>query len=371
MKINFIRLQNFRNVEFASVNFDSDSVWICGENAQGKTNLLESVGLLNALRSFRTAKNSAMIRHCCDSAKILVSLEREGLGESEVEITISQKREVLIDGEPEKFSSFIGNFPTVAASSEDIALVRASPETRRREIDMFASSLDAEYLDALKRFHSALSGRNALLRQRETDALAYESFEIQMAKYAQKISAGRKKFLGEIADGAGKFYAILAGEKPEKARLNIRPSCDYSDASSYAQALVESRPADIERATTSHGPHRDDFTFEINSKSAKLYASEGQQRSLVLAFRLAQFEIIKNVRGIQPVLLCDDVLGELDSSRRAAFWKCVSPTAQVIATATSSAPLAENSWRKWKTINAIEGKFLAADGNFASENLKK
>ncbi len=367
MKINFVRLQNFRNIEFAEVDFGADSIWIRGDNAQGKTNLLEAVGLLPALRSFRTAKNSAMIRHGADAAKILISLDLENSGNAEVEISLGEKRSAKIDGEEAKYSDYIGRFPAIAATNDDISLVRGSPEGRRRQIDMFASSLDAGYMAALRRFHAALCGRNALLRQQCGDDAAFGAFESEMAKAAADIYAGRKKFLDMIAESGERFYAELSGERGERAKLRLRPNCDYSDAGSYAELLVQTRPADAARQTSSAGPHRDDFSLELNSKSAKLYASEGQQRCVALAFRLAQFEIVKRVAGIEPVLLCDDVLAELDSNRRAAFWRCASPTAQLIATSTSSPPetAGARGARAWKVINAVEAKFFEADGKFA------
>ncbi len=364
MKINFVRLQNFRNIEFAQVDFAGRHAWIYGDNAQGKTNLLESVGLLGALRSFRSAKPSAMLRKGCGQAKVLARISSETRGETEVELWLGGKRSILLDGEEVKYSDFIGLFPIVAAANEDIWLVRGAPEGRRRELDMFISSLDAEYLRQLRRFHTAMAGRNALLRQQCRDGGAFAAFEAQMAESAAKLSYGRKRYLDGVAEKAGEFYAKLASDSPDRANITLRMSCDYSDPAAYAAALLQNRHCDSLRGSTSSGPHRDDFSFDIDGGNAKTYASEGQQRSLVLAFRLAQFEVSKAARGSEPVLLCDDILAELDAKRRRAFWSCISASCQVIATATTPPPA--ESPLNWKPIVAADAKFLPLEGAFAN-----
>ena len=151
MKIKFIRLRDFRNISFAEISLEADSVWIYGKNAQGKTNLLEAIGLLTALRSFRASKPSAMISKDKESSDILVCLEHETLGETEIQITLAQKKKVFLDGnELKSLGEFIGKFPALAMSSEDIRLIRGTPEIRRRDIDMFISGVDSNYFKSLK-----------------------------------------------------------------------------------------------------------------------------------------------------------------------------------------------------------------------------
>lgn len=356
MKIKFIRLENFRNAEFADVQLDTQNVWIYGQNAQGKTNLLEATGLLHALRSFRTSEMSAMIRYGEKSARILAGISHETFGECEVMISISDKRKAYIGDEEIKFSDFIGKFPALAMSNADIALLRGSPELRRKDSDMFISSIDAEYFSALKTYHGALAQRNALLRIASQNIAEYLPFETQMAESANVIISKRREKLGELGELASQKYAILAKENGENAEIKIKPNCDIQDTEDFLKVLDQSRNKDIERRSTSHGPHRDDFKILIANKDAKIYASEGQQRSAVIALKLAQFEAIKIAKNIVPVILCDDILGELDAVRRHAFWSCIDEQSQVIATSTESAPNVDNRGT-WKTILVNGGTF--------------
>ena len=357
MKIKFIRLENFRNVEFADVQLDAQNVWIYGQNAQGKTNLLEATGLLHALRSFRTSEMSAMIRCGEKTARILTGVWHETLGECEVVIEISDKRRVFIGEEEIKFSEFIGMFPTLAMSNADIALLRGSPEVRRKDSDMFISSINADYFSALKTYHGALSQRNALLRLGVQNKAEYLPFEIQMAESAKTIFAIRNEKLGELGTLASQKYAILARENGEDAEIKLKPNCSIENDADFLKILDQSRTKDIERRSTSHGPHRDDFKILIANKDAKIYASEGQQRSAVIALKLAQFEAIRNAKNIIPTILCDDILGELDPVRRNAFWSCIDLQSQVIATSTEPAPSIDNRGT-WKTIHVENGNFI-------------
>lgn len=357
MKINFARLENFRNVAFADIALRADSVWIRGQNAQGKTNLLEALGLLYALRSFRTSEMSAMILHGQKRTRALMGISHENFGECEVIISISDKREASVDGEDIKFSDFIGKFPALAMGSEDIKILRGPPETRRKDADMFISSIDKAYFEELRKYHASLAQRNALLRAQDRNEREYVPFERQMAESAREISAAREARLGELGELASERYGVLARENGEEAKIKIRPNCDASDIESFSSALAAERETDIARRTTSRGPHRDDFKILIGGKDAKLYASEGQQRSAVIALKLAQFEMLKRALVVQPVILCDDILGELDASRRAAFWSCIDAEAQIIATSASDAP-EECARRNWKTIAVSNGKFV-------------
>lgn len=359
MKIKFARLQNFRNVAFAEIDLDADSVWICGANAQGKTNLLEALGLLAAARSFRTSDISALVKKGEKSAAALFGVLTEETGDSEILIEISKTRKISVDGaEIGRLGDFIGRFPALPMTSEDVKILRGSPETRRRDVDMFISGIDPEYFDALRRYHSALGHRNALLRAEETADELYSPFEIQMARAAETVSQKRRERLAQMAQIAGERYARLARGNGEGAEIEMKPSSEAEGCENFREMLARERAGDIERRATRRGPHRDDFPVRIGGLDAKTYASEGQQRSAALAIKLAQFEIFKAEKGIEPAILCDDILGELDAARRAAFWECVPPSAQVISTATSDAP--DCAARKsWKTVRVENGKYFS------------
>ena len=358
MKIKFARLENFRNIGFADVPLDSPNVWIFGNNAQGKTNLLEALGLLCALRSFRTSDMSAMVSCGKNEARILAGVAHETFGECQVLISISDRRRVFVEDEEVKFSDFIGRFPALAMGNDDIKLLRGSPDVRRKDADMFISSIDGEYFAELKNYYAALAQRNALLRLGNADDPSFAPFELQMAESAKKIFDAREKALGELGRLATEKYGTIAREGGGGASIKIKPSCDIPSPDDFLKMLRSDRQKDAERRTTSRGPHRDDFKIEIGGRDAKMYASEGQQRSAVIALKLAQFEMFKKARSVMPVILCDDMLGELDRARREAFWSCVEPSAQVVATSTLEPP--ENSARgEWKAIFAQSGSFTA------------
>jgi len=358
MRVKFARLANFRNVGFADVNLDAPSVWICGKNGQGKTNLLEAVSLLTALRSFRSALLAPLIKFGAKEAAALFGIEHEVYGECEVCIKISaEKRAIFVnDEEQKKLSDFIGRFPAPAMCSDDMMLLRGAPALRRKFADMAFSAVDAEYLEALKGYHRALMHRAAALKAGGAHAHTLSAFEDAMARNAEIVWQKRALYFEGLALSAGQKYAVLAGGA-EDASVKIKPDCKVQDAAQYARVLHAERAKDLERGAASSGPHKDDFDLIIGGKSARLYASEGQQRSAVLALKLAQFELFKKFSHAQPVLLCDDVLGELDEARRAAFWSCMQGDAQVIATSTLTSAPSDSSRKSWLKLRACAGAF--------------
>lgn len=356
VKLNFIRLLDFRNVEFAEVRLDAPSVWIHGANAQGKTNLLEAVGMLNAARSFRAAPPEALVRRGAKTARILAEAALDNAGTSQIEIAVGDGKCVVVDGEKTaKLADFIGKFPVLTITNEDIRLLRASPEVRRRDMDMFASSVDSAYLAQLRNYHSALAQRNALLRAESADGHLYDAFETAMAQSAETIIKKRKDLFAELGAAATQKYAILAGESPDRAEISLKCSCDAETSDAFLEMLRRQRQSDLLRRTTQKGIHRDDFKIFVDAADAKTYASEGQQKSAVIALRLAQFELAKKYLGEEPVMLFDDVLGELDASRRRRFWSCASPTAQILATSTEEPPA--DGARQWSPVRVECGKF--------------
>ncbi len=359
MQIDFVRLANFRNIEFAEVALQDQSVWISGANAQGKTNLLEAISLLNALRSFRTAQLNSLIKFGAQKASLLFGITHEHFGNTQVEIEISQQeKKILIDSVlQKKLSDYIGKFPALALCSEDLQLLHRQPLQRRKFVDMLISSLDGDYLRALRNYHSALASRNSLLKENPRDVYLFEAFELEMAKSAHVITLKRHEYLERLSQIAKEKYALLASLNSEKADVKLKSDCEISSPEDYLKVLALERSKDMDRGSTSSGIHKDDFKILISEKPAKLYASEGQQRSIVLALKLAQYELVKDFLKIQPVILCDDVLGELDSVRRAAFWNCIDASAQVIATSTQPSP-SDTLRSLWKFVKVENGGFF-------------
>lgn len=358
MKINFVRLCDFRNIELSEASFSSQSVWIHGQNAQGKTNLLEALGLLCAFRSFRTSKTASLIRKSKACAKLLFEISHEILGDCTVLMQLGEKSKKIFvnDAECKGLADFIGEFPTMALCSEDIKLVRGGPAERRKFVDMLISSLDADYFRRLKAYHAALNQRNALLKQRNFDEVLMEVLEAQMASSAISINALRDEYLKSLGGIATKKYKILSSERESAAIIFKSAQLNLSEGE-YLSLLKSSRERDAALGSSSVGPHRDDFLILVAGASARDFASEGQQRSIVLSLKLAQYEMFKLAKSIVPVLLCDDILGELDSDRKKAFWACVDGGAQVFASSTSSAPESYGLRESWQSIEVSGGTF--------------
>ena len=211
--------------------------------------------------------------------------------------------------------------------------------------------MDAAYLSALQRYTRAVAERNMLLKQGGRDAAALEAFEHELATHALTLFVKREAGVAELSDLFRAAYARLvpegdpsAGCRAESAGLVYAPDTAVTSREDFAAQLVKNRPRDTLLKSTERGPHRDDLELLLSGQPAKQFASEGQQRCLVIALRLAQAAYFKRQCGITPVLLCDDVLGELDPARRACFWTSLEDEPQVIATGTSQ-PVVAGGWQ--------------------------
>lgn len=357
MKVRAIGLQNFRNVSAARLEFEGRLQFFVGGNGQGKTNLLEALGFITALRSFRAADNAHLIAHDQKEAAIACDLEHEIEGPSKLTIKFRPgvKEAWLEETKVARLADVIGRFPTVVFSSQDQQLVRGSPGGRRRWLDLTLSSTDSSYLTHLQNYHRALAGRNALLKRDPADA-ELDAFEQVLAQHGAALIAGRRTALADLGGVLTASYAQIA-DHAEPAEFSYDPNFDATDAEELMAKLVAGRSRDRIMRSTGSGPHRDDFDFMLHDRAAKDFASEGQQRALVLSLRLAQADWFRRCMKIEPVLLADDVLGELDPVRRERFWRAVSTDSQVIATGTEP-PV--GGLGDWQIFGVSGGAFSAA-----------
>ena len=357
MRFRHVTLQGFRNLPLVSVELAGRRTFLCGANAQGKTNFLEAAGYVTALRSFRGAETRALIGLGQPQAGLAFTIEHEQFGESRVTVTLTtQGREVMWEqGKVTRLADFIGKFPTVVFSSHDNQFLRGSPSLRRRWLDLTLAAMDAAYLSALQSYTRAVAERNMLLKQGGRDVGALTAFERELAAHAVVLVAKRTAGVAALSEMFRAAHARLVPEG-ETAGLFYAPDKAVATAEEFAAGLVAARPRDLLLKATERGPHRDDLELLLNARPARQFASEGQQRCLVIALRLAQAAFFKTMGGITPVLLCDDVLGELDPVRREKFWASLEGDPQVIATGTSL-PAAEADWQiLWVADGSIQAR---------------
>lgn len=346
MRLRTLTLRHFRNVAFARLDLAGRQQFFVGANGQGKTNLLEAAGFLTAVRSFRAVDNKLLIMHAQLAAGVGCTLEHERLGETQVSIKLHHdSKELWCDqAKVTRLGDYLGKFPTVAFTSQDLQLVRGSPAARRRWLDLTLAAMDANYLKVLQTYTRALAERNALLKKGGAAARELGAFEQILAPAAAELIALRAAGLKALGATLSASYARLC-DGVEKAALVYAPDFAEPSAEALLARLESGRARDALLRTTLNGPHRDDLELKVEGKPAKDFGSEGQQRSLVLALRLAQAAWFHERSGVRPVLLCDDVLGELDPARRRKFWAAIDAESQVLATGTSLPDAALGTWQ--------------------------
>lgn len=365
MRLRRITLQHFRNIAFADLTLDGPRQFFLGTNGQGKTNLLEAAGLVTALRSFRTGDTRLLIAHGQHEAAIAFELEHERLGVTRVVITLhTNGKDLTCDGKHvTRLGDYLGRFPTVVFSAQDLQLVRGAPSPRRRWLDLTLAAMDADYLTALQTYHRALAERNSLLKLgRPDDELA--AFEPPLATAAATLATKRAAGAVELAAHFATAYLKLS-DGAETPALRHAPDLSADDALAWATVFAKNRGRDRQYRTTVAGPHRDDLELTLDGRAARDFGSEGQQRGLMLALRLAQAQFFRARSGVEPVLLADDMLGELDSARRRRFWTAVGTERQILATSTQPPDSGPADWHKF-SVKA--GVFLPAPDDRAQAN---
>jgi len=350
MKILSASFENYRNLESTAIHPQGEPVFLEGANGQGKSNILEGIGLITAFRSFRTSDLRHLIRIGAEQARLCIRVKLDNGVVLRIDLVADRDngKGVSVEGHQlPTLQDFIGRFPTVTFSEDDIQILRGAPALRRRAMDLFYSSLDPEYLDALRRYHTALRDRNAQIKIRPMTPLL-RPFEREMARHGALVLQRRQTFTETFAKRFSTRYSTIAGKTDESPAFHLAASLDVGDEDEFARALDAQRDRDIQIQSTRNGPHRDDYAFRLSGEPARDFASDGQQRNLVLAFRLAQFDLIRDHRRENPVILADDILGSLDPARRESFWKAVGPECQILATGTSEPVEARCKWARYR-----------------------
>lgn len=344
-----LTVSHFRNLALAGVEFSGNRQFLVGANGQGKTNILEAAGFVTALRSFRVADGKLLISHGQAEAGIAWSLDHEVMGATEVTVRFDARgKRLTCDGEAtRRLADHLGRFPAVVFSSQDIQLIRGSPALRRRWLDLTMASMDPEYLTVLQKVVRSLADRNAVLK-RGGDRGELSAFTKTLAPASARLVALRTAGLASLGAHFSRAYHAMS-DSGEGASLGYLPNVGSEAADAHVELLEAGIGRDLQARTTLSGPHRDDLVLEVAGVSAKDFASEGQQRCVALALRFAQLAWYRERSGVSPVLLADDVLGELDPVRRGRFWASVDPSSQVIATGTE--PPTHGAWQVFRVEN--------------------
>lgn len=347
MKLQTVRLQNYRNYEHVDIQTDRNINLIIGPNAQGKTNLLESIYVLALTKSHRTQKDRELIHWDKKAAAIHAQIEKK-YGNIRLDLQISpQGKRAKINGlEQKKLSDFVGALNVVMFAPEDLEIVKGSPGIRRRFLDMEIAQVIPSYLYQVQQYQKVLLQRNNFFKKmqlkNQLDETMLDVWNQQLVEFGTKIIRNRQSFIIKLQTWAQQIHKSITNNK-EKLQIEYRPSFEINDFNNesvlfhqYMVKLTEVKKQELKRGITLYGPHRDDLVFFINGKDVQIYGSQGQQRTAALSIKLAEIELIREETGEYPLLLLDDVLSELDRQRQDQLIETFQGKVQTFITTTGA-----------------------------------
>lgn len=323
MKINSIEIENFRNIEKLKLNFEDVNI-IWGENAQGKTNLIEAIYLFTGSKSFRGVRDKELVKFGEKKAELKIDFENKSRKQN-AELSIMGRRTAKLNEIEKKSVTALGDeLKAVIFSPVHLSMVKDGPIERRKFIDNSLCQLKSNYRSVLKEYNRCLAQRNMLLKDIKNNFNLEDMLYIwdkNLAKSGAKIIYQREKYVEALLPFATEIFDGLSkGREKIDLRLNCGFECKNLTVSEieneFAKQLISNRNNDLINKITTVGPHRDDMEILINGKSARLYGSQGQQRSCVLALKLAEASLLKEMTDDEPLALLDDVMSELDESRQ-------------------------------------------------------
>jgi len=372
MYLQSLYLQNFRNYTDQWVEFNAPKTILVGQNAQGKSNLLEAIELLATLKSHRTSRDRDLIQGGQETGLIKARLERNYV-EQELALTLRQsgrKNLSLNQENVRRQFDFLGVINAVQFSCLDLDIVRGAPEVRRHWLDTLLIQLEPIYSHILAQYQHILKQRNALLkklRQQQEESQPLNTFDLeqlplwdqQLAEMGSRVSRRRARVLTRLAPLAQAWHQQISGQT-EFLAIAYEPNVVWpeDDPQSVQQAFLakieQRRMAEQQLGASVVGPHRDEIALSINQTPAKSYGSQGQQRTLVLALKLAELSLIEEVVGEPPLLLLDDVLAELDLQRQNQLLAVIQDRFQTLITTTHLQGF-DDQWRKASQILTVQG----------------
>ena len=361
MYIKNIELKDFRNYESLNLQFNKNVNLILGKNAQGKTNLLEAIYVTSIGKSFRTNKDSDLIRFGSEFAKVYIEVVKDDM-DSNVEIiyTKEQKKYAKIDGvKLKRTSELLKNVFIVIFSPEDLKIVKDEPEKRRKFTDRELCQIKPAYYDSLSNYKKILIQRNSYLKEFEIDRSMLDVWDAQLARYGAVVMNLRNEFINNLSCTSAEIHKKITNGK-ENLEIKYKPNIDFynerkKQEEAFYEILKKSYDADIRQRTTNKGPHKDDFELYIDGINVRNFGSQGQQRTAALSLKLAEIEIIKNETGYAPVLLLDDVMSELDLERQEYLVKTLSDV-QLFITTTEIPKSLTKKFPDFTSYNIEKGK---------------
>lgn len=358
MFIESIELKNYRNYQELHMDFSSGTNILYGDNAQGKTNVLEAVYVCSTTKSHRSSKDKEMIQFGEDESHIKLQVRKNDVPyRIDMHLKRSKAKGIAVNGIPiKKASELFGIVNVVFFSPEDLNIIKNGPSERRRFIDLELCQLNKLYVHSLVQYNKVIIQRNKLLKEL-TFKPEYEStldvWDIQMVQYGKEVMRCRQEFICHLNGMITEIHRKLSGEK-EVLMVAYEPNVSLD---TFDSAVKKSRIQDMRQKTTLVGPHRDDISFHINGVDIRKFGSQGQQRTAALSLKLAEIELVRSIVHDYPVLLLDDVLSELDSSRQNHLLAGIDHI-QTLITCTGLDEFVNHRFPIDKIFKVIDGKVV-------------
>ena len=366
--------QNYRNLQQFEVDFDPNVNIFIGQNAQGKTNLLEAIYFLALTRSHRTSNDKELIAFGKDYANVSGHIYKSQIDLSlRVLITTKGKKVWVNRVEQAKLSKYVGQLNAILFSPEDLDLIKGAPNLRRRFMDQEFGQISAEYLYFAGKYKQVLQQKNNYLKQlakgEAHDTMFLEVLSDQLAGVAAEVIVRRFQFLNYLDQYARDAYAHIS-TSAEKLKVIYRPSVKEISAKDRIEEVYhkvlnnfqKNQKLEILKGTTLSGPHRDDIEFELNGKNAHLFGSQGQQRTIALSIKLAEIQLVHQITDEYPLLLLDDVMSELDHNRQSALLNYIHGKTQTFITTTDLEGISWEIIKKPKIYRIKSGQIYLEEG---------
>ena len=361
MIIRSIEIENYRNYDKQKIIFDDKTNIIYGDNAQGKTNILEAVFISGTTKSHKGSKDGEIVKLGKEDAFVRAVYEKNGVEQKvNMQLRSKRKKSISVNGQPlKRAAELMGLVNIVFFSPEDLGIIKSGPALRRRFMDMLLCQLDKSYLYDLTNYNRIVNQRNKLLKSMDRMKDISDTIDVwdeQLVFYGTKVIKRRNTFISELSPVMENINKSISG-RDDSFKVIYDKDCSDEE---YGQKLKSCKEKDIRYKTTSAGPHRDDLYFMINDMDIRKYGSQGQQRTAALSLKLSEVEFVKISTGDTPILLLDDVLSELDSSRQNYLLSSIKDI-QTIITCTGLDDFIKNRFTIDKCFNVKNGMIEVKD----------